>query len=156
VTSATSPETVDRDLTHCAPSFVLNLVRGLQAARAAGLDPIVHEAYRSDARQRWLFAQGRARPGEIVTHAQSALYSWHGYGLAADVISASRGWDDPSFFRRLAPHMQRAGLDWGGDWSTPDLPHFQWFRCKASPSDRARDLFAAGGLAAVWREVVAI
>lgn len=149
----TSPDTMDRDLTKCAPLFALAVVRGVQAARADGLDPVVVEAFRSDARQRWLYAQGRERPGDVVTNARSALYSWHGYGLAVDVVSAQAGWDDTRFFHRLAPYLHAAGCDWGGDWSTPDLPHFQWGRCKASPSAVARALYQTGGVAAVWRAV---
>ena len=46
--------------------------------------------------------------------------------------------------------------DWGGEWSHPDYPHFQYGYCRPSPTQRARDLYAAGGLEAVWREVGAM
>ena len=88
--------------------------------------------------------------------ASTARHSWHFYGLAVDVISRRTQWDDPAFFRAIAVHLKAAGLDWGGDWSTPDLPHFHWGTLKASPSARARELYATGGREALWREVGAL
>ena len=158
VTAKPAGTAVRRDLRELAPRFAAALAHGLNQARWAGYDAVVFEAHRTRERQRALYAQGRTTPGAIVTHAASELYSWHGYGLAVDVVSRARLWNVPeSWYRAVAEHLIAAGLDWGGDWpSFRDLPHFQWGRLKSRPSDRARELIASGGLAAVWKEVGAL
>jgi hypothetical protein len=97
-----------------------------------------------------------------VSKAINELYSWHGFGLAFDVISKSRGWDaweDPDWYEPVVATYKSHGLHWGGDWkSFRDAPHFQWHvpGMHESPSDHARALFAAGGYEAVWRDVGAM
>jgi hypothetical protein len=54
---------------------------------AAGIPCRVVEGYRSDERQAWLYAQGRTRPGLIVTNAASAKLSAHGY-MCKQVVAA--------------------------------------------------------------------
>lgn len=123
---------------------------------AAGLDVYVFETYRSLELQKLYYARGRTikPPMKPVTKAKSNLYSWHGYGLAVDVISEKHGWKPPDgWWTRVAAIFKKHGCDWGGDWKMRDLPHFQWGRCKASPSYRARQILAAEGMSGVWREV---
>jgi peptidoglycan L-alanyl-D-glutamate endopeptidase CwlK len=150
---------LSRDLRFLAPKFGLAVAEALNRCWLAGLDPVVHEAVRSDARQRWLYGIGRGYtptgydPGATVTAVASALQGWHFYGLAVDLRSRSRGWDDEAFFAKCARHFEDCGLDWGGAWTHPDRPHFQWGTLRPSPSDRARALYRAGGLPAVWAEV---
>jgi hypothetical protein len=45
------------------------------------------------------------------------------------------------------------GCKWGGDWKSPDRPHFQWGKCKPGPSDVARELIRTRGVEAVWEAV---
>jgi peptidoglycan L-alanyl-D-glutamate endopeptidase CwlK len=58
-----------------------------------------------------------------------------------------------AWFRKVSEVFKRHGCKWGGDWNRPDTPHFQWAQCKASPSDKARELIASGGVIAVWKAV---
>lgn len=150
--------TPQNDLRVLAPKFGLAVADALNQCWAEGLDVIVFEALRTAERQEWLYAQGRTRPGAVVTKARSALYSWHGYALAVDVISLSRGWaTDDAWRRKVAAIFKKRNLKWGGDWKIRDYPHFQWGKpMRASPSPRARQLIAAGGMEAVWREVGAV
>lgn len=117
---------------------------------------IVYETYRSDSLQLIYYARGRqVRPPEKpVTNAKSNLFSWHGYGLAVDVIHEKLEWDAPTeWFHRVADVFKAHGCKWGGDWTRADLPHLQWGKCKPSPSDNARELIATRGVAAVWQAV---
>lgn len=142
------------DLRLLAPKFGLAVAEGLNQCHRQGLDVIVFEAARSDELQRYYYAQGRTRPGKIITNAASAQFGWHFYRLAVDVISAKRGWDvTDSWQLAVAEIFEKVGLDWGGRWRSPDFPHYQWGRLRSSPSDRARQLYAEGGLARVWQEV---
>ena len=120
---------------------------------AAGLDAFVYETYRSPELQAAYYTRGRSviPPVRPVTNASSNLYSWHGYGLAVDVISKSVEWDAPlKWFEELAAIFKRHECKWGGDWTTKDLPHFQWAACKPTPSDRARQIIATDGVHGVW------
>jgi hypothetical protein len=128
------------------------------------LDAVVYESHRSDELQRIYWARGRRQtpdgkwevvdPDAVVTHAPSAEYGWHFFWLAVDVISASMRWDVPESWRsQVTAIFKRHGLDAGADWPHPDAPHYQWGECRTSPSDRARSLYAEGGLEAVWKAV---
>ena len=86
----------------------------------------ITEAYRSQERQDWLYAQWRTRPWKIVTH---TLSSRHTLGEAVDI--AFYGKDiypplkDPRR-KQVASVFKRYGMDWGGDWTSfKDYPHFQ-------------------------------
>ena len=88
-------------------------------------------AYRSIEEQNRLYAQGRTRPGRIVTNAR-AWQSWHNFGLAADyafVVDGELTWNGPwAVFGRVA---RNNGLEWGGTWKKlPDRPHVQWRKGK--------------------------
>jgi peptidoglycan L-alanyl-D-glutamate endopeptidase CwlK len=149
---------VSRDLAQLAPRFRDAVQKAVADCQARGLDAYVYEAYRSPQLQALYYQRGRTiiPPVQKVTNARSSLYSWHGYGLAVDVISRRHGWDRPeSWFRDVAESFRKFGCKWGGDWKMKDLPHFQWGPCQASPSDSARALFARGGAPAVWKAVSA-
>lgn len=148
--------TANHDLDTLAPRFRAAVEQAIAAARAAGLPAMVYEAYRSQELQEAYYCRGRTviPPTSTVTNAKSNLFSWHGFGLAVDVIHETREWDvAPEWFAAVAEHFRAAGCRWGGEWKMKDLPHFQWGLCKPSPSDRARELMEQGGVQAVWQAV---
>ena len=153
--------TVSRDLTLLAPHFREAVEHAITDCQAQGLDAYVYEAYRSQELQALYYARGRTiiPPLKPVTNASSNLYSWHGYGLAVDVISRTHGWQPPegaAWFTKVAEAFQKFDCRWGGEWKMRDYPHFQWGRCKPSPSEVARRLIRAQGPEAVWKIVEAI
>ena len=87
----------------------------LVAGKAEGLELMVFETYRSQARQKELFKQGSS---------QLQTVGVHHYGLACDIVKSIHGvpsWKgDFSFLRKLAKDQK---LIWGGDWGTPAQPH---------------------------------
>lgn len=140
-----------------APQFRAAVEAALHECHAKSVDAVVFETCRSDALALLYHDRG-------VSRARNALYTWHGYGLAVDVISKAHAWDyfpggrlhdaNPWWWKELYDTFTHHGLDSGSDWvSFKDYPHFQWGTLKASPSARARDLLASGGREAVWREV---
>jgi hypothetical protein len=150
---------VHNDLNELAPLFRAAVAKAIAECRAANLDAIVYEAYRTQELQSEYFARGRTKrpPLSTVTNAPSNLHSWHGYGLAVDVISESKRWDaGRKWFEDVAAIFERNNCKWGGRWKSADLPHFQWHKCKASPSDEARRLITIQGAQAVWQAVQAI
>ncbi len=144
---------VDRDLLKLAPRFRYAVLEAVDVCHGKGLDVFVYECCRSPELQALYYARGRTikPPEHPVTNAKSNLYSWHGYGLAVDVISMRQGWSPPDdWWVEVASVFKSHGMKWGGDWKQRDLPHFQWAPCKPTPSDRARELYRAGGKEAVW------
>lgn len=157
--AASGAAAVSRDVLLLAPKFRDAVDRAIAECAERSLDAFVYEAYRSSELQMIYFARGRTvvPPTRPVTNASSNLFSWHGYGLAVDVISRSCEWDVPtSWFASVAECFRAHGCKWGGDWRMKDLPHFQWGACRPSPSDRAREILAAEGLEAVWAAVGAL
>jgi len=150
------------DLGLLAPAFRAAVVAAIAECNAApnSLDAIVYESYRSNELQQIYYARGRTvrPPNETVTNASSNLFSWHGYGLAVDVIHRTQGWDPVrhGWFNAVADVFKRHGCKWGGDWTSPDAPHFQWGACKPSPSELAREIIRTKGIEAVWEVVGAL
>ncbi len=148
-----------RDVALLAPAFRAAVEGAIAECNRAGYDAMVYEASRSEELQAIYYRRGRDvfPPHQTVTNAKSALYSWHGFGLAVDVISRSKLWSPaPGWFRAVGAIFKRHGCDWGGDWARADLPHMQWGRLRISPSDNARRILRQQGLTALWREVGAV
>lgn len=93
----------------------------------------VAQAFRSKAEQDGLYAQGRTRPGKIVTYAKGGQ-SNHNYGVAVDLFQYSRNgeeaiWKTDSNFLKITAAMKEKGFKWGGDWTGgfKDYPHFELY-----------------------------
>ena len=99
----------------------------LKQVRAAGINAKIIGGTRTFAEQDALFAQGRTKPGKIVTNARGG-FSNHNFGIAWD-IGIFKG----ASFLGESPQYDEAGqigkdlgLEWGGDFSSIiDKPHFQ-------------------------------
>lgn len=89
-----------------------------------GLNVFVTETYRSQERQAYLYAQGRTRPGQIVTW---TLNSYHASGLAFDLaVCPPKSLYDTATLTAVGKVAKELGIAWGGDWSgNIDRPHFE-------------------------------
>jgi hypothetical protein len=104
------------------------MARAKAWAKANGLDVFVGEGYRSPERQAELYAQGRTKPGPIVTQAKPGQ-SRHQSGRAIDVVITRDGKpvDERRLWSQLGKIGQAMGLEWGGSWkSIYDPEHFQF------------------------------
>jgi len=105
------------------------IVALIRAAYESGISLVVTDAFRSSAEQDRIYEQGRTTPGPIVTEVRGGS-SWHNYGLAADLAVLAGGqptWpNDLDLWARIGAIGKRAGLRWGGDFPTPDRPHFEF------------------------------
>jgi peptidoglycan L-alanyl-D-glutamate endopeptidase CwlK len=158
MTNAHAQAQVNRNLNDLAPKFAAAVRQAIEQCKAHGYPAMVYEGYRSAELQALYYARGRTiiPPTRTVTNAPTQYFSWHGYGLAVDVVHETKYWEPPggeAWFRAVAKIFKQNNCSWGGDWTKPDTPHFQWYKCKASPSQQARDLIKTGGLAAVWKAV---
>jgi peptidoglycan L-alanyl-D-glutamate endopeptidase CwlK len=100
----------------------------LLAAFEDGIPLIITDGFRSVTEQDRIYSQGRTEPGPIVTNARGGS-SWHNYGLAADLAVLVNGrptWpNDLPLWARIGAIGKALGLGWGGDFPTPDRPHFE-------------------------------
>lgn len=101
----------------------------VQRCAAAGLPVLVTETVRDAEYQASLYAQGRTKPGKIVTNQKTPSFHSDKVGLAFDIAKNVKGheYDDAAFFAKCGAIGKEMGFTWGGDWkSLPDKPHFQW------------------------------
>ncbi len=91
-----------------------------------GIKLRVTDALRTDDEQNSLYAQGRTKPGLIVTGAKAGE-SYHNYGLAIDVveITNSGNVNYSTNWSAIEKIGVNNGFSWGGSWLKPDKPHFQ-------------------------------
>lgn len=119
-----------------------------------GIQIEVVQGLRTWAEQDALFAQGRTKPGNVVTRARGGQ-SNHNYGTACDVCPVVNGkldWNArESVWQIIGQEAIRAGLEWGGNWKKfPDRPHVQ---LPLGLSVKAcQKLYKQGKLKAVWHE----
>lgn len=96
------------------------------------------ECVRTVAEQNELYAQGRTKPGSIVTNCTGSSYaSMHQWGVAVDFyldmdVDGDGSKVDDAFnnatglFDKAGKIAQSVGLEWGGSWTSPvDKPHLQ-------------------------------
>jgi len=89
--------------------------RIVEDAGALGIDLMVFETYRSQARQQELFNQVRRSFGSWESTISDSQLTW------SKLLVAKPSWKgDFSFLGRLA---HEHGLIWGGDWGDPAVPH---------------------------------
>jgi peptidoglycan L-alanyl-D-glutamate endopeptidase CwlK len=89
-----------------------------------GIQFIVTCTKRSSEEQKELYAQGRTKPGKVVTW---TINSKHCEGKAFDIVLIENNqacWDAKKY-TRAGELGESVGLVWGGRWKKPDAPHFQ-------------------------------
>ena len=123
-----------------------DLVRVVERAiRLTPVDFAVLEGVRTPARQRELYAQGRTKPGPVVTWTMTSNHfaAADGYGHAVDLVPSPIDWEGPTRFPKfdaIAKAMFAAAKElgvsirWGADWDVDgnprergesDSPHFE-------------------------------
>ncbi|MGH7833206.1 MAG: M15 family metallopeptidase [Candidatus Binatia bacterium] len=98
-----------------------------QELATAGIVVKIISGTRTYQEQSELFAQGRTKPGNIVTKARAGQ-SNHNFGMAWDVglFSGNEYLSESPLYDVVGGIGKQLGLEWGGDWASfPDRPHFQ-------------------------------
>jgi peptidoglycan L-alanyl-D-glutamate endopeptidase CwlK len=135
------------------PELAKRVTATIEALATKGLNVEVVQGLRTFAEQDALFAQGRSKPGQVVTRAKGGQ-SNHNYGLAVDLCPFVNGkpqWDDNQAFIRIGEEAVKHGLDWGGSWKKfIDKPHVQ---LPGLTIAQCLALHKKGGLENVWANV---
>jgi len=124
-----SVTTTCRDLVELLPAAQTACRLLFQECFKAGIKNIfITETYRSQERQKYLYAQGRTRPGQIVTW---TLDSNHKSRLAWDIaVGPPQSLYDAATLNKVGAIAIRLGITWGGQPSwvkagVVDRPHFE-------------------------------
>lgn len=108
----------------------------MAACAQAGIPIKLTFTFRSFETQDALYAQGRTKPGKIVTKAKGGQ-SLHNYKLAYDgvpiALLALPNWGDTPEHQKETDRIwalygklaEQQGLEWGGRWKFKDRPHCQ-------------------------------
>lgn len=116
----------DLDLLHPEMKRLCQLF--VAECRQRGLIVGISDTWRSKAEQDALYAQGRTKPGSIVTNCRYP-YSPHNWGVAFDIYRKDgKGayYDADGWFKKCGQVGKKLGLFWGGDFrSFIDQPHFE-------------------------------
>lgn len=117
-----------KDITLCHPKLQLLAAKMIEECEKQGLKIKIGETFRTAAEQEELYAQGRTKPGSIVTNAKGSSYSsQHQWGIAFDFYrNDGKGAynEEGQFFIKVGKAAKAVGLGWGGDWtSIVDKPH---------------------------------
>ena len=108
-----------------------------EAIKTAPFDFTVLEGYRDSRRQLDLYAQGRTKPGKIVTWTKKSKHN-NNPSDAIDIapwVNGSIPWNDINKFKQLGDHIKEIASKkgykdiwkWGGDFKrTKDFPHHEF------------------------------
>ena len=119
-----------RSLDDLLPAVKVRVEKFINSAKDAGIDLLVTSTYRDNESQNALYAQGRTKPGRIVTNAKGGQ-SFHNYRCAVDVVPLLNGkpvWDaENDIWQKVGDFGIAAGLEWAGNWTKfREMPHFQY------------------------------
>ena len=119
------------DLSNIYPPFAEKCKNLLQICESRGVRYYMISGYRSVTEQNELYAQGRTKPGQIVTNARGGQ-SAHNFGIAIDFcrdVDMQRSGLQPSWntpdYKVLGEEAVRLGLESGLYWNFKDAPHIQ-------------------------------
>lgn len=120
------------------PAVLAATIALIERSYARGVPIVITQGLRTIEEQNGLYAQGRSKPGVIVTNARGG-YSFHNFGLAVDfalLLPDGRqvSWDmrrdgdgdRTADWMEVVQEAKALGFEWGGDWiKFKDYPHFQ-------------------------------
>lgn len=119
---------MSRNINELHPRLQQKVSELQELCKKNGLTIGIGECLRTVAEQDALYAQGRTKPGNIVTNAKGNTYSsQHQWGIAFDFYrnDGTGAYNESgNFFERAGNLAKSIGLGWGGDWkSIKDRPH---------------------------------
>lgn len=120
----------DRSLSGLHPTLAQRWLALREECERGGYPIFLVEGRRSFARQSWLYAQGRTRPGDVVTNAKAGESNHNpkadGYGWALDfAFTGGEPYADHHPWELVGILAEKHGLEWGGRWKKPDRPHLE-------------------------------
>lgn len=107
-----------RSLDDLEPIVKNKALKFKSACAEQGIDILIYCTYRDEESQNDLYAQGRTKPGRIVTNARGGE-SFHNFRCAFDFVPMVAGkpqWSDTALYRKAGLIAESVGLEWAGRW----------------------------------------
>lgn len=152
-----------RDITLCHPRLQIKAAQWVEACEKQRITVKIGETLRRAAEQDALYAQGRTKPGSVVTNAKGSEYrSQHQWGIAydfylsMDIDGDGKSTDDSyndstGMFGKAADLAKTVGLAWGGDWSSiVDAPHIYLPDWGSTPTDLIKQYKTPDAFIKTW------
>lgn len=119
--------TTDRNIDSLHPTAQTAIKLLFQECHKAGIDIFVTETFRSQARQNYLYEQGRTRSGKIVTWTKSSRHtSKLAWDIAASTLKGNKDIYNVSILKKAGAIANKLNITWGGNWKNNiDYPHFE-------------------------------
>lgn len=118
-----------RNISDLHPKVQTLCKRFIEMCKAEGIDVIITSTYRDGESQNELYAQGRTKPGKIVTNAKAGQ-SFHNWRVAFDFVPIVNGkavWGDADLWQKCGKIAESVGLEWAGRWTKfKEMPHCQY------------------------------
>jgi len=122
-----------RSLDELHPIVKQKVQKFIEECDKAGIDLLVTSTYRDRESQDELYAQGRSKPGKVVTNAKAGQ-SFHNWRCAVDVVPLRNGkpvWNasgpDEDLWNKVGTIGESCGLEWAGRWKKfKEMAHFQY------------------------------
>ena len=85
---------------------------------AAGVPVLIYCTHRSGVEQDELYAQGRTKPGAIVTNARAgeSLHNWRCAFDFVPIVGGKPQWNDKALYLKAGIIAESVGLEWAGRW----------------------------------------
>ena len=108
-----------RKLEDLHPKVKVLAERFIEECAKAGIDVLIYSTYRDAEAQDALYAQGRTKPGKIVTNARAgqSLHNWKCAFDFVPVVDGKARWDDKSAYATCGNIAESLGLEWAGRWT---------------------------------------
>ena len=108
-----------RKLEDLHPKVKVLAERFIEECAKAGIDVLIYSTYRDAEAQDALYAQGRTKPGKIVTNARAgqSLHNWKCAFDFVPVVDGKARWDDKSAYATCGNIAESIGLEWAGRWT---------------------------------------
>lgn len=118
-----------RNINDLHPKVAAMCSEFIKRCAEAGIDVLITSTYRDAEAQNELYAQGRTKPGKIVTKAKAGQ-SFHNWRCAFDfvpIINGKAQWNNTNLFTQCGEIAESVGLEWAGRWTRfREFPHCQY------------------------------
>lgn len=119
-----------RALSDLTPQTRQRAQQFLDKCKSEGLDILIYCTYRSGEEQNELYAQGRTKPGSVVTNARAgeSIHNHRGAFDFVPLVAGKPAWKDSKLYLKAGIIAESVGLEWAGRWkgSLRETAHCQY------------------------------
>jgi len=136
-----------RDINELTTETKKRCIAFVAMCKAHNIDIIITSTYRDMESQAALYAQGRTKPGDIVTDAKPGQ-SFHNFRVAFDfapVLNGKLQYNNAKLIEQCGILAEKSGLEWSGRWKKrPERVHCQLSGLSLATLQKQQNLLRLG------------